>query len=136
MHMPTISFVLYIKSSVCSTTFFGPQEWIRVGSKSLFIATHRKEYIKSVNILIPTSWTDLDNVTSTSSYTFTVSHVKIHSCMIVFVDWSKKNVKAKNGAFRDTHVGFSHSQFFTAFRKRPSPYFGSKLRHVAHLKLA
>ena len=47
------------------------QAWINDGSNDLYVATHRRGYIESVNILLPESWTDVQ-ASPTTSYSYTV----------------------------------------------------------------
>ena len=46
------------------------------GSESLYIATNQNAYIASVNILIPSSWSGIENVVSSEDYAFTVGLIQ------------------------------------------------------------
>jgi len=50
--------IAYIRSFYIKLYFF--QAWIQGGSRRLFVGTRKYAYIHSVNILLPTTWTDVD----------------------------------------------------------------------------
>ena len=54
-------------------------KWIRSGSNNLFSATRKQVYIATVNILLPSTWTDITDAEPSTEYTFTVNQIVAQS---------------------------------------------------------